>query len=303
MPDKLQIKKPVFILGPERSGTTLLYSLLTNADEFYWFSRIDSLFPSFPFAAKQVRLFFRPFEKEPFIARHKSLSRIKGINTPSECNPYWRSFFQWGDEKNYQIKNDRFTEQHLTIEQKKFIKRDFKRRLAYTGKKRILLKQPGFSLKLRFWNRIFPDALYLICVRNIEDNISSLVMAKKESNEKFWGTKVDGWRDYMEADYRTQAILQLRKIYSHMVEDVQNAGIIRQTRVVSYDRLLSAPEQQLRGTVRFCGVKWNSRMADALRGVVREDSSSAPVIDFSQPAPQILEKFAKKTCQLYEQVL
>lgn len=295
-----EIKKPVFILGPERSGTTLLYSLLANADEFYWFSRIDSLIPSWPYAAELSRRLFGVLEK-PFIAHHGKISKIKGFNTPTECNAYWKQIFKWGDETNYLIENDRFVEDDLTNGLENFIKTDFTDRLSYSGKKRMLLKQPGFSLKLRFWNHIFPDAFFLICTRNIEDNVCSLIKAKKDSKENFWGTKVDEWRDFLDADYRTQSLLQLKKIYSFLAEDLKNEKIARQTMVVSFDQFLSDPEREIKKAVQFCKVRWNKQMRLASKGIVRQNPPPDCNVDYSVSTLQIVKQFEKKASDLYAQ--
>lgn len=287
------IKKPVFIVGPERSGTTLFYSLLSNVDEFYWFSRVDSVIPGWPFGAEVSRRLLRFFDRKPYIAKYGKISSIEGVNTPSECNSYWKRFFGWGDEDNYLVENDRFEESDLSDQKKEFIINDFRKRLSYSGKKRMLLKQPGFSLKMRFWNRIFPDAIYFVCVRNIEDNIASLVKVKKESNEKFWGTKVTGWKEYLEADYKSQACFQLKWVYSMMAADLKNQQIAQKTMVISHDQLIAAPEQQLKKAVQFCGAKWNERMNDALKGIVRQKSSKIN-IDASQSPRQILMKLEER---------
>lgn len=294
-----QIKKPVFIVGPERSGTTLLYSILSNADGFYWFSQVDSVIPTRPLLAEIIRRFFKIIDRSAFVAHPGGISSIKGINTPSECNSYWKKIFKWGDEQNYLVGNDRFVEEDLSEEQIQYINEDFGKRLKYSGKSRILLKQPGFSLKLRLWNHVFPDAIYLICTRDLEDNVCSLVKAKEESDENFWGTKVDGWKEHMEADYRTQALLQLKKIYKNIADDLENENIAKNTMIVSYDQFVAESEKMSMRIAEFCDVQWNEQMKFASQEIIQKELPDNLDIDFNLPPGKIVKKLRDKADHLF----
>ena len=41
---------------------------------------------------------------------------MQGKFPPSECLPYWKRVFRWGDEENYLIESDYFDDKDLTAE-------------------------------------------------------------------------------------------------------------------------------------------------------------------------------------------
>lgn len=262
------IKQPVFIAGPERAGTTLLYSVLANADEFYWLSRVDSLLPSFPFLSHSLRTIFNLVDTDIHYAKYEGISSMYGVNTPSECIPYWKKIFGFGDEVEYHIKNDLFTEENISSNLRKSVVLDFKKRLKYSGKERLLFKQPGFSLKIKFWDELFEDALFLICVRNVANNIGSYEKVKKKSKEKFWGTKVPGWREHLNSSFKTQAAYQLFKIYEYLSNLYEHDPLKKRMMIVSYDKLIRRPEVITEEVLDFCKITWNEKIEESLEHVV-----------------------------------
>lgn len=288
-----KVDRPIIIAGPERTGTTLLYSLLANSDLFYWFSRIDSILYGFPMLAEGCRRFLNLFDRQTYIARSGKISRMEGFNTPSECVPYWRDYFETGDENDYLVDNDRFTSEDVTEAKKQEILDDLGKRLYYSGKERILLKQPGFSLKLNYWDRIFDDARFLICVRDLDSNIESLVKVKKKSQEHFWGTKVPGWRNYLKADAYTQSLFQLKEIYRIMTDSLKEREIERRLMIVSYDALTADPKPLLREITEFCEIPWSQTLETGLEGIVRKRKNERFLYDAFDSPVQILEKLRR----------
>lgn len=293
-----KIEKPVFIVGPERSGTTLIYGLLSNADEFYWLSRIDSLMPSMTIMSCVLRKALCFLQPEVHAAAYEEISMMKGLITPSECMPYWRTLFGWGDEENYLIDDDRFSEQDVTPEIRKRLHKDFDRRMSFLGKSRLLVKQPGFSLKLSFWDAVFENGLYIICTRSVEDNMRSLVKVRKKSDEQFWGTKVPGWRNYLNADDRTKYLFQLFQIYKIMLESIERRHLVEQVMVVPYEKMILDPEMTSRKVAEFCEVEWNPAMEKSLAHIIKPDLKVQPQSDILAGNIKILHEKKNKIVQL-----
>ncbi|WP_152918054.1 sulfotransferase, partial [Ardenticatena maritima] len=217
-----KIERPIFIIGVERSGTTLVYSLLANHPDFYWLSRLDSIIPDCPLLSCFIRRgisFFMPDQN--YVAIPRAISRSRGMIPPSECLPYWRRIFNWGSEDNYIVDDDYFTEMDATDSLRKFIYRDLRVRLAFSKKSRLLFKQPGLSLKIRFLNSVFEDAIFLHVIRDPITNFLSLVQAKNRSQEKFWGVKVPGWREFLQSSNEVQSVLQIRRTLEIIDQDIQ----------------------------------------------------------------------------------
>lgn len=262
------IDHPIFIIGVERSGTTLLYSILANHPDLYWLSRLDSVLPSNPCFSSLLRRFASALPLETtYIAMPGTIARSRGWLPPSECLPYWRMIFKWGDEDNYLIEDDRFTEEDVNKEILEFLHRDLKARLYWSGKTRLLFKQTGLSLRIRFLNAVFPDALFLHMIRDPIANFISLVRAKEGSSEKFWGIKIPGWRNLLSADKRLQAAVQIQTTLEIIGGDIQKISAHDRYLRIRYEDLCEHPFETMRNLLQFCGLRWTDGIAKALNDV------------------------------------
>ena len=221
-------EKPIIIFGAERSGTTLLYSLLANHPDLYWFSRLDSVFPQAPAFCTIIRRvvnYVKPNENH--VAVKDKLSRSRGLIPPSECFPYWRRYFRYVDETDENdLGDDYYDARDLNGDTNDFILSDINLRLRLLDKKRLLLKQPAFSLKIGYFNKLFPDALFVHVLRHPLSNYESLLEAKQKSDKKYWGSKFPGWRKYRDADLQLQAGIHLKTILDIITDDVKDCGIL-----------------------------------------------------------------------------
>ena len=98
---------------------------------------------------------------------------------------------------------------------------DFYVRLVVARKKRLLLKQSGFCLKIRWFDAVFPDAVFLHIVRHPVDHLVSLVKAKQTSGEKFWGIKIPGWRDLTALSPEDQGVIHIKETLDIVEKDIR----------------------------------------------------------------------------------
>lgn len=268
-----EIVRPVFIIGAERSGTTLLLSILSNHPAFYWLSRLDSVLPRAPLITCGIRRVSRALlpSTGTYVAIRGAISASHGFIPPSECLPYWRLAFQWGDEKDYLIQDDCFTEQDTRVDVTSRIHSDVKMRLSLSNKQRLLVKQPGFSLKVRYLNALFPDAHFIHVIRNPRNNLASLIRAKAESQEKFWGIKIPGWRELVDKDVAYQAAIQLKSVSEiierdiTLIEDWKNRYLL-----VRYEDLQQEPRATIQTILNSCGLSYATDIDKALQGIEKD---------------------------------
>jgi LPS sulfotransferase NodH len=266
--ERVCIDKPIVIFGMERSGTTLLYSLLANHPDPYWLSRLDSVLPSAPCISSMARRVISVLFKSTYVAIPGAISTSRGAIAPSECLPYWRKIFRWGTEDDYLIQDDRFTEEYLTSQEMVRIRRDLRMRLFIMGKKRLLFKQPGFSLKIRYLNALFPDARFIHVLRNPIDNFASLMRAKRAAGGRFWGIKVPGWRTF-EGDLAEQTLFQLRSVLDIIDEDMRAIPDWRQRFMrIHYEDLVEDPHGTIQAVSRFVSLDGAASIARAYAHVV-----------------------------------
>ena len=264
--------EPIIIFGTERSGTTLLYSLLANHDKLYWLSRLDSILVNHPYLTTYFRKYYEKIINENYVAKKGLISRSTGIISPSECMPYWRKIFKWGNENNYMIEDDCFDENYLSPRIGNNILKDIDIRLKISNKERPLFKQPGFSLKIKFFNKLFPNAIFIHIERNPYDNLRSLVEAKIKSKEKFWGTKVPGWKYFINENYVIQSLYQMKKMNEIISQDILMVEDYEKRYLkIKYEELTNKPKDVIIRVLNFCRLTIDQnifKMSDQIRPTI-----------------------------------
>ena len=245
---------PVFVVGPERSGTTLVYSLLANHPDFYWFSRLDNVFPHVGVGVTLSRRVLEPILRDRYLAIPGTIARSEGLLPPSEGVEYWRKVLGWGEEGDYRLDDDRMTEDDVAAVDTEHLVADLSLRAALLGRSRILVKQTGHALRTRFLHAVFPGVMFVQVVRDPLLNWASLVRAKQMSGERYWGTKPPGWRDHLDSDVELQAATQLETVANILEDDlnlIRDLGcpVIR----VSYEQLIEDSSEVLSRFESFFG--------------------------------------------------
>jgi hypothetical protein len=120
--------------------------------------------------------------------------------------------------------SDYFTEEDLDEATSKNLPLDLKKRFAVLGKKRLLFKQPGFSLKIKYLNAIFPDAIFVHCLRNPIDTFHSLVTQKIKSKNSNWGLRIPDWQQFSHLSIDAQAAHQLARTHEIIQQSIHQLG-------------------------------------------------------------------------------
>jgi hypothetical protein len=193
---KTGIKKPVFIVGNARSGTTLFHRLLCADEErFVYFRTWEILFPSL-LQKKVLRALSTAYERVfPNSFRRlvewedRQLGEIKklhpiGITKPEEdeflmlvsfVSPVICVLFPYLDELTELVG---FDDRPASVRQKimLFYRECVLRQLAFHGGERTLLsKNPAFVSKMRGLAQEFPDAKFVYLIRNPFETVPSLL--------------------------------------------------------------------------------------------------------------------------------
>ena len=278
----MKIERPIIIIGVERSGTTLLYSILSNHPDLYWFSRLDSMLPGATYLATITRrIISNIVRNDIYLAIPNTISRTRGLIPPSECLPYWRKYFKFVDENKNGVKDDDYySEEDLESHTLKRIHHDLERRLALLGKKRLLLKQPAFSLKIGYFNKLFPDAIFVHVLRHPFTNYDSLYRAKRNSNKKYWGTKFPGWRAYRDIGLEIQSMMHLKEVLEIIERDVHaRDGLPERYLIIKYEDLIEKSLDSLTKVITFCGLEWCQEMHSVLDNIARNSGTKVTLLE------------------------
>ncbi|MGO8764713.1 MAG: sulfotransferase [Limisphaerales bacterium] len=227
---RTSLDRPIIIVGPERSGTSFIYALLATHANVYALTTIADRFPDYPFSATLLRRILSAHENQLYRSVPKTVGEIDGGLFPlTEGVRYWLQHLgtQQGRWKN--APDDCLTEQDLDENTRLTLPNDLKKRAFIMRKKRLLLKQPGFSLKIRYFNAVFPDAIFVHCLRNPASNFLSLLAQKKRTGNPDWGIQIPASMKLPGASVEAKTARQLAVTYDLIRQSINriNNGMAR----------------------------------------------------------------------------
>lgn len=234
----MHIDRPIFIVGPGRSGTTLLLKLLAAHGDLAWFSGYTDRFPSFP----QLSLLSR-IDSFPFASSQVRLS--KGWPKPAEANRIWASCFP-----HFLWPSQDLGEQECTAEGAAKLREVVSKHLVWQGRKRFLTKYTGYP-RIGLIRRVFPDALFIYIDRDPRAVVYSWMRLRwmfKKKPAVFREMSVAGkLRIYAD---RYLALYGAKKRYSPDADYYQ----------VYYENLISDPLQCFQELCLRTDLDWTHRM-------------------------------------------
>jgi hypothetical protein len=171
------VDRPVYICGLPRAGTTITLQMLSEHPDVATHKYADFLMPYMPYAWNKV------FPHIPVDAMRKPVprihrDRIQVTRDSAEMGEeiLWEHFFPHiHEESNYSVLDgstsnpafERFYREHL-------------RKLALVrGRNRYVSKAIMCVVRMQYLRRIFPDARFLLYVRNPIDHVASLIKQDK----------------------------------------------------------------------------------------------------------------------------
>jgi len=250
--------------------------------------------PGMPVLASILRRASLIFAKGSYIAVPGTVSRSRGLIPPSECVPYWKRIFKWGNEDDYLIEDDYFDETDLTSEEKERILSDLSKRLRLMHKSRLLFKQPGLTLRIKYLNALFSEARFLHVIRNPLNHLYSLRKAKQDSGQKFWGIKIPGWRNYLEVDLAIQSAMHIKSVMDILEDDLTAKAEIRERYLqIKYEDIVTKPMRTMTGVLSFCELDLTPEIEVSLEGIQNRDHLVEQT-NIPEDAVKILEPLYEK---------
>lgn len=88
---KAIINRPIFIIGAPRTGSTILYQVMTNCWDVGYINNLEcSLHETVIATSKLSKFIFKNKSYNNFTATHSGTS---GLNSPRECCAFWYRWF------------------------------------------------------------------------------------------------------------------------------------------------------------------------------------------------------------------
>jgi len=275
------VEKPVFVIGSGRSGTTILYNLMSLHPRVYWFSNLSNLFPHRRLPILAHRLLDLPVLgsrlKRRIIGHPKPRLAIR----PGEGGNIFHGICGF-------LHDRRTTEGDYDADAARCLLRAIETHRRMTGRERFLCKQTANTQRLRLLNRIFPDALYVHIIRDGRAVANSL-------HHTDWWKEVDIWwlgARAAEAQAREEDPIVLCGLnWKHNVEEIMAHRALFGDRYleIRYEALVTAVGDTVGRVLAFTGLDRDVAWMDLLPQTL-VDMNTKWRNDLSQRQKDLLEE-------------
>ncbi len=282
--DEVEVRKPLFILGHPRSGTTFFHRLITQTGEFPVFELWELLVPSLvarrvigPIADKVGRGFRGTMYANPDAvfsggAHDTSAHSVEeeellfGFKMDTQLFTFLMPLGFDEEDWTELVFND-----HQPAARRKastrFLRECFKRHLLDKGKTQIVAKMPYSTMRVKSLLEEFPDARIVYMVRSPYETIPSHLSLHRSFFANRWGLEnidPEALQRYYQRRYRHNV-----ELYRYFY-DLQQSGELPedQVMVLRYDLLLKDLEKAFEDVVAFADLA----VSDTLRERVREQA-------------------------------
>jgi hypothetical protein len=228
---------PVFIVGPPRTGSTLLYQLLVRRYHFCYFSNLVNRFAGTPLAFAKLSRFLGGFDAGAnFKSRYGDTA---GWYAPNQGRDCWVT---WLPESPSVLQPDA-----VSSDVKQQIRATVCAMQRISGRP-FINKWPPNSVRVRLLAEIFPQALFVRISRAVTPTVRSILRGREELCQRgsgWFSVKPPGYRRIMqERAPDEQAAWQIASIERAIDADRDVVGAHRFFQV-RYEDLTLRPRQIL----------------------------------------------------------
>ena len=267
--EKAKVKRPIFIMGVNRSGTTFFHRLLSKSNQFSTSKTWDLIIPSlslrkFLLIINKALTYFKLDQIEKKNRGHQV--RLENIEEDEmllfihKLDSLWVSnhlipWLKFDTKSKHFIKHvyrDNSKNQNRNIRSMLFLK-DFFQRQAYLHKnRRHLSKSNPFIFKIDSILKVFPDAKFVFLVRDPMDTIPSYFSLQE--NVKFGNMLSKNELSKLRKESYTEIIDWYKE-----TEKVKSKLLKKQFMVLTYPQITSDIYNSIKSFYKFADLKMTKK--------------------------------------------
>jgi len=251
------IRKPVFIVGFGRSGTTILYNLLAGHPDLGWLSNYNERIPNFPCLSVLSRVYGYPWLGKRF-------GHMKGFPKPIEGYGRWK-YFHPEDNAEATFKTTLGAKDASGMDRERMISY-ISRVLKYSGTTCLLMKTTRNTLRIPYLYALFPEAYFIHILRDGRAVTNSLLKVDWWPNINLWWANERHPHELeMEGmDRYTLAARHWAKSVQKAIDDLHSVPP-SQYLEIRYEDLTKNPIDEIHSITEFCGLPWTPRFEAHLK--------------------------------------
>lgn len=196
---------PIFIVGPPRSGTTVIYRWFTYYlnQKISYISRLADLYPDCAYFLNWFGL--KMYGKKLEIQSPHSYGQVKGMTALAEGNRLWpwcEGSLEGKDKLNARHLFDRTNyhkENNITPNVYHFLHKVIRKQCLLMNSDLLINKSVHNTIRIIELKQLFPTAKFIGIVRDGRAVTKSLINARIDiqgNSQNWWGVKPSNWEKY-----------------------------------------------------------------------------------------------------------
>lgn len=287
----MEIKKPLFIIGIGRSGSTIFFDVLSEHENAAWLSDILSKYPSKP----QLNNKLLRFLDFPVFGNY-----IRKRFQPSECYNFWERY-----SKGFSTPFRDLTEKDVTRKSAKQI-RNALGIIPTKNRYMLLLKLTGWP-RVGFINNIFPDAKFIHVIRDGRAVANSMLNVDfwwgwRGPNNWRWGDLSDiymkEWEKYNNSFVALAAIQWklLMDSYDIAKNKIKSENYLE----IKYEDFCSSTKKSMKLACDFAGLEFTTKFENKIKKYKIVDSNNKWQNDLEEHQQKILNEVLEQYLVKYK---
>jgi len=231
----------VFILGLPRSGTTLVYQYVVHRLEMAYWTNGVGLHPRAPVVTTFLEKRRGPYRSD-FRSRY---GKVQGATAPREAGSVWARYFDL--ERPTRLEEVRPGDAKRLRNLVAATQRVF-------GGAPFVNKNVKHMLRVDALARIFPEAIFLVVRRRMQDVALSILRARLETRDpkRWWSIRPPDWERLLALPLEEQVAAQVRGLRRQLGVDLSALASERVLHL-DYERFCREPDASLGPLRRMLG--------------------------------------------------
>lgn len=252
MNKEIKISKPIFIIGTGRCGSTIFYEMLSNHPEIGFISSLNVRFP------KSLIL----WSMNTWFGK---IGLRLGIIRPAEAYSLLNSIFPGYGRPVRTLRASDVSENTQENIKKLVIKI-----LKYQHKEHFLYKYTGWS-RIGFFNKIFPDCLFIHVIRDGRAVANSMLNVSwwngwQGPQNWRWGELPDKYKkEWRESNmsFSVLAAIEWKMILDEVEESKKEIEPNRFFQI-KYENLIEKPIEVFADVTKYCGLSYSKKFKERI---------------------------------------
>ena len=211
--------RPVFVIGPPRSGTTLLYQVLINHFNFVYLTNLSAKLFAVPLIGTWLSKMLGAFSGEKMTGYVSNYGKTESVTGPNEAGDFWYRWFPRGEHVYVAPGQSESQDIH-----------ELRRQVIGIAQKLntpMVFKNTYNSMRIAPIMEAFPGAVFLVCLRDPLDTAQSILEGRMKGNgnkDEWWSAPPKEIDEIRHHPYWEQVVEQVYYIYKQIEEDAARYG-------------------------------------------------------------------------------